>query len=127
MNLVAPEAVSYYTNLTFNFSNTLKDQPINLNDYSDSTFIVDIDGQVYQGSSSGGTSASITIIGGVDKFINGSNPDRLASNFFITEPQKVVLYRIIKDLSIYTDSATISSDNDKLLQSLNALYQNYCG
>jgi len=127
MNLVAPEAVSHYTNLTFNFSNTLKDQPINLNDYSDSTFVIDIDGQVYQGSSSSGTSASVTIIGGVDKFINGSNPNRLASNFFITEPQKVVLYRIIKDLSIFTDSATIDSDSDKLQQSLNALYQNYCG
>ena len=127
MNVVAPEAVSYSKSITFNFSNTLKDQPINMNDYVSSSFIIDIDGQVYQSAPSSDASATVTIIGGIDKFVNGSNPNRLASNFYITEPQKVTLYRIMKDLAIYTDSATITSNSDKLQQSLTALYYNYCG
>jgi hypothetical protein len=127
MNVVAPEAIAYTTNLTFNFSNTLKDQPINLDDYSSANFVIDIDGQVYQGQPVDGTNSTTIIIGGIDRFINGSNPNRLVSNFYLTEPQKVVLYRIMKDLAIYTDSATITSDSDKLQQSLTALYTNYSG
>jgi hypothetical protein len=65
-------------------------------------------------------------MGGSDKFIN-EKVERLESTFYITEPQKLTLYKAIKELSKRTDSAVITSDNDKLEQSITALYRNFCG
>lgn len=126
MNRVAPEAIAYSKNLNFDFSNTLRNDNINLDNYSNYTFIIDVDGSVYQSASADENSASIVIIGGVDKFAF-EKMERLQSNFFITETQKVTLYKTIKELSKFYDSAVITSNNDKLEQSLNALYSNYCG
>ena len=126
MREVSPEAVSYSKNLTFTFSQTLRGENVNLNDYSDYTFIIDVNGIVYQGADSSEQAATIVIIGGVDRFIHGKTAN-LPSNFFLTEQQKVTLYKIIRDLSKYTNTATISSDNDLLEQSLSSLYNNYCG
>ena len=126
MREVSPEAVSYSKNLSFTFSQTLRGENVNLNDYSDYTFIIDVNGLVYQGSDSSESAASIVIIGGIDRFIHGKTAS-LSSNFFLTEQQKVTLYKIIRDLSKYTNTATITSDNDLLEQSLSSLYNNYCG
>ena len=126
MNTVSPLAVAYCRNLSFNFTNTLKEEQINYDDYMDYTFLIDVDGLVYQMNEANEMSAGIVIVGGVNKFVN-EKMERTVSNFFLTEPQKVVLYQIMKELSKYTDSAQITSDNDKLQQSLYALYKNYCG
>ena len=71
-------------------------------------------------------SATITVIGGSDRFIN-EKANRLGSTFYISEPQKLTLYKAIRELSMRIDSANITSNNDKLEQSLCALYRNYCG
>jgi len=126
MNKVSPEAIAYCKNLSFDFSNTLRNENVNLNDYSNYTFIIDVNGIVYQSSSANESSASVIIIGGLDGFAN-EKMERLYSNFFITETQKVTLYKAIKELAKYYDSAQITSSNDKLQQSLYALYANYCG
>ena len=126
MNEVSPEAVTFSKNLSFTFSNTLRGENVSLQNYSSYTFIIDVNGIVYQGSSSNEQSASIIIIGGIDKFAYAKSPS-LAPNFFLTEQQKVTLYKIIRDLSKHTNTATISSDNDLLEQSLSSLYNNYCG
>jgi len=126
MNIVSPEAVSYSKDLYFTFSKTLKDEKVNLNDYASSTFIIDIDGTVYQGAQANHDNASITLIGGINMFIN-SKAVYSASQYYITEQQKITLYKIMREQARYYDSSTITSDNDKLEQSLNALYLNYCG
>ena len=126
MNVVSPEAVAYSKDLHFEFSKTYKDQKVNLDDYSSYTFIMDIDGSVYQGASANEQSAKVVLIGGINMFINGKATIS-PSNYYITEQQKITLYRIMRDLSKFSDSSTITSDNDKLEQSLNALYLNYCG
>ena len=126
MNKVAPTAVSYSTNLNFSFSNTTRGEKVNLNDYSSFTFIIDVDGTVYQGASASEQNASVCIIGGLNKFVN-SKLNVPYSNYYLTEQQKVTLYKIMKDLSMFTDNATITASHDKLEQSLNALYLNYCG
>ena len=126
MQEVSPEAVAYSKNLDFSFSNTLRNENVNLNNYNSYTFIIDVDGTVYQGANASESQASIVIIGGIDKFMH-SKSTSLASNFFLTEQQKVTLYKLIKELSIYTNTALISSDNDTLEQALNSLYNNYCG
>jgi hypothetical protein len=126
MNRVAPTAITYSTSLNFVFSKTLRGEKVDLNKYSTYTYVIDVDGSVYQGSPADEKNASICIIGGVNKFIN-SKTNTIYNNYYLTEQQKVTLYKVIKDLSIYTDSATITSDNDKLEQALTALYVNYCG
>lgn len=126
MNKVAPSAVSYCTGLDFSFSNTTRGEIINLNDYSSFTFIIDVDGIIYQGASANEKSATVCIIGGLNKFVN-SKLNVPHSTYYITEQQKLTLYKIMKDLSKFTDSAKITANHDKLEQSLNALYFNYCG
>jgi len=126
MNRVSAEAVAHSKNLTFNFSGTLRNQNVNLNDYSSYTFIIDVDGSVYQGSNASEDNANIIIIGGIDVFMF-TKSSTFASNFFLTEQQKVTLYKIIKELSRYTNTADITSDNDTLQQALTSLYNNYCG
>jgi len=126
MNKVSPTAIAYSKNLSFDFSNTVRDQNINLDDYASYTFILDIDGSIYQSAAANEDNASIVVIGGIDTFAN-EKMERLSSNFFITESQKIVLYKALKELSKFYDSANITSSNDKLELSLNALYSNYCG
>lgn len=126
MNTVSPEAISHSKNLNFDFSNTLRDEQVNLDNYSSYTYIIDVDGIIYQASNANEDSANIVIIGGTDKFIN-EKMNTLNSNFFITETQKTVLYKAMKELAKFYDSAQITSNSDKLEQSLNALYSNYCG
>ena len=126
MNTVSPEAISHSKNLNLDFSNTLRDEEVNLDNYSSYTYIIDVDGIIYQASNANEDSANIVIIGGTDKFIN-EKMNTLNSNFFITETQKTVLYKAMKELAKFYDSAQITSNSDKLEQSLNALYSNYCG
>lgn len=126
MKRVSPDAVSYCKNMTFTFSKTLRNQDVNLNDYQSSNFIIDVDGGVYQGASANEQSATITVIGGINGFIN-EKAVRLQLDFYVTSQQKITIYRIIKGLSQITDNATISSDNPILEQSVTALYKNYCG
>ena len=66
------------------------------------------------------------LIGGLNKFIHAKSITAY-SNFYITEQQKVTLYKAIRELARYTDTASISSNNDKLEQSISALYNNHCG
>ena len=126
MNTVSPNAVAYCKNLYFTFSGDLRNQEVDLNKYSKSTFIVDVDGTVYQGAQANPKNATVTIIGGTNKFAYSTSQE-LYSNFYITEQQKVTLYKILRELSIYYDNAVIQSDNDKLEQALTSLYTNYCG
>lgn len=126
MNKVSPEAVAHSKDLNFEFSETLRGEPVNINDYSDATYIIDLDGTIYQGASASEESATLIIIGGIDKFIN-EKIERHAVNFYITEQQKLTVYKIIKELALFYQDASISSSNETLQQSIIALYSNYCG
>ena len=127
MNRVSYEAPSYSTDVSFNFSETLRGEKVDLNKFAEYTYILDIDGTLYQGAQANENQASICLIGGVNKFVNSKKPDGVYSNFYISEAQKVALYKIVKKMSEYSDSAKITSTNDKLEQAVNALYTNYCG
>jgi len=126
MNQISPEAISFCKNLFFAFSGDLRNQSVDLNKYSSYTFIIDIDGTVYQGGSSNPDSATVVIIGGIDKFLYSTSQE-LHTNFYITEQQKITLYKIMREHSKFYDTAVITSDNDKLEQALISLYSNYCG
>lgn len=126
MNLVSPEAVAHSKDLSFEFSKTLRGENVDLNQYSSATYIIDLDGKVYQGASANEQQASIIIIGGIDKFVN-EKVNRTSVNFYISEQQKHTIYKIIKELSNYYQDSTISSSNELLEQAVSALYSNYIG
>ena len=126
MKKISADAVSYSKNLNFSFSNTLRNQQVNFNDYASATFIIDVDGTVYQSASSNESSANIIVIGGINKFIN-EKASRVAVNNYVTVQQKITLYNIIKGTALILDDAVISSDNTSLELMLNALYSNLCG
>jgi hypothetical protein len=126
MNLMSPSSLSYYKNLSFDFSNTMRNEKVNIEEYASSGYVIDVNGEIYSSGSIGGDSATIVIIGGSDRFIN-EKTSRLESTFYMSEPQKLTLYKIIKEISMKLDSVNITSNNnDKLEQSLCALYKNYC-
>ena len=125
MILMSPSALSYHKNLTFNFSNTLRNQQVDLEKYAANGYVIDVNGEIYSSGSVSGEDATITVIGGSDRFIN-EKANRLSATFYMSEPQKITLYKAIKELSKKIDSANITSNNDKLEQSLNSLYKNYC-
>lgn len=125
MNVVSPEAVAHSKNLQFTFSETMRNEPVDLDLYtSQANYVMDVNGAIYQGTPADEENATIVIIGGDDRFVN-EKVERISSNFFYTEPQKIALYKMIKELAGFQASATITSDNDKLDQVLNALYKNY--
>ncbi len=126
MKNVSPEALSYCNNFYFTFSKTLRNQSVDLNTYAGATFIIDVDGRVYQGADANESSASVVIIGGTTEFIN-EKAKIVHVDYYITQQQKVTLYRAMKSLSTFTHSAQIQSDNDKLQKAILALYLNFCG
>ena len=60
MNTVSPEAISHSKNLNFDFSNTLRDEQVNLDNYSSYTYIIDIDGIIYQSAPANEDKANIS-------------------------------------------------------------------
>ena len=125
MMLMSPGALSYHKNLTFVFSNTLRNETVDISQYA-SDYVIAVNGEVYSSGSASGDNATVVIIGGSDRFIN-EKTERLESTFYMSEPQKLTIYKAIKELSKRTDSANILSNNDKLEQSITALYRNFCG
>ena len=77
----------------FDFSKTLRGERVNLDDYRTYTFIIDVDGTVYQGANSSEDFANICIIGGLNKFVN-SKINTVYNSYYLTEQQKVTLYKI---------------------------------
>lgn len=126
MNEISPEAVAHSKDLSFEFSKTLRGENIDINQFASATYVIDIDGKVYQGASANEQQASIIIIGGVDKFIN-EKIERTSVNFYISEQQKLTIYKIIKELANYYQDSSISSSNELLEQAVSALYSNYIG
>lgn len=127
MKLVSPGAPSYSKNLAFSFSKTKRNESVSLNDYSDYNYILDVNGMLYMGSEPGEDSATVCIIGGDDTFVN-EKAKRINSNYYISEPQKVTLYDMMREHARWGDSAEITcEDSEKLELGLYSLYKNSCG
>ena len=126
MNIVSPSAVSYSKNLSFEFSNTLRNDNVDMSDYAYAQYIIDVDGKIYQSAPANEQDASIVLIGGVDAFIN-EKAIRPQSNFYITQQQKNTLYKIMKEHATYYSDAEVTGNTDSLDQCVSALYNNLVG
>ena len=126
MNVVSPSAISFSKNLTFEFSNTLRNENVNMSNYSYAQFIIDVNGRIYQAASANEDSATIVLIGGIDAFIN-EKAIRPQSPFYMTQQQKNVIYKIMKEHSQYYSDAEVVGIGDELDQCVSSLYNNLVG
>ena len=124
MAIVGSALVAKYNNFTFNVTNTLRNETIDVNSIS-ADFVISIDGTIVQNKTPASTSATVVLVGGLDTFVNEKS--QRTPKFYITENQKVILYNILKQVALVTDTAQITSDNETLEQIAYATYFNYCG
>ena len=126
MNVVSPSAISYSKNLTFEFSNTLRNENVNMSDYSYAQYVIDVDGKIYQFAPANEQDATIVLIGGIDAFIN-EKAIRPQAPFYITQQQKNTIYKIMKEHANYYSDAEVIGTSDGLDQCVSALYNNLVG
>jgi hypothetical protein len=146
--IVGPGAVASCKNLYFTLTNTYRDEDVNIagTDASNQTtsqvtsggggdipgitnvggnFVIDICGTIYKVSEPQPDSASITVIGGRDNFTH--EKQSRPSVFYITQRQKMIIYKILFELASKTNKAELHSDNSVLEQIITSTYSNYCG
>lgn len=107
-------------NLTFEFTNTLRNQSVDLNSI-DADFVINIDGVIYTKKIPSG-SAKIVLVGGLSSFTN----EKISRESFtyLTVPQQRTLLQIISKLGKFHKNASIVSSNDSLYNYLNEMYYN---
>jgi hypothetical protein len=122
--VVGPAYVARSINIAFSVTGTLRNETVNIGSIG-ANFVLSIDGTIYKNSEPSPTSATVTLVGGDDTFINEKNLRR--GKFYMTERQKVTLYNILKIVAQSSDTAQITSDHPVLQQVAYATYFNYCG
>ena len=123
-DIVGPGTVGSNKNLYFKVTDTFRDQNIDPAS-QDGNFVIDIDGVIYKISDPQPNNAAITVIGGRDTFSH-EKADR-PYVFYITQKQKVAIYKILKELAKNTNKAELHSDNTVLDHIISSTYTNYCG
>lgn len=122
---VGPPKVARSKNLTFSSTKTLRGQSVDVNSVS-SNFVIDTHGEIFQLSEPSPDSATITLVGGLDTFVNEKQTrDPI---FYITQKQKNTVYAILRELAVNTDNAQVTcSDSDVFDRLVSSAYYNYCG
>jgi D-arabinose 1-dehydrogenase-like Zn-dependent alcohol dehydrogenase len=125
MNQVSATKIAKAKNLYFKTTDTPRGTKLDLNSLG-GNYVIDIDGTVYEISESSGESASITIVGGIDTFVNEKKYRPYVT--YLTQRQKMVLYSILKELAQNTIKAEVSAGDNTMIDSLvKSVYRNYCG
>ena len=99
MDKVGPGKVAQAKNLYFKTSNDPRGTKVDIQGLG-GNYVIDIDGAIYEVSASSGESAAITIVGGIDTFVN--EKQYRPYSFYITQRQKISIYEILRELSQVT-------------------------
>ena len=125
MDKVGPGKVAQAKNLYFKTSEDPRGTKVNIQGLG-GNYVIDIDGAIYEVSASSGESAAITIVGGVDTFVN--EKQYRPYSFYLTQRQKLSIYEILRELSQVTVKAQLSAGDNEILDFLvTNTYSNYCG
>ena len=95
MDKVGPGKVAQAKNLYFKTSNDPRGTKVDIQGLG-GNYVIDIDGAIYEVSASSGESAAITIVGGVDTFVN--EKQYRPYSFYLTQRQKLSIYEILRIL-----------------------------
>ena len=125
MDKVGPGKVAQAKNLYFKTSGDPRGTKVDIKGLG-GNYVIDIDGAIYEVSASSGESAAITIVGGVDTFVN--EKQYRPYSFYLTQRQKLSIYEILRELSQVTVKAQLSAGDNEILDFLvTNTYSNYCG
>jgi len=125
MNKIGPGKVAQAKNLYFKTSGDPRGTKVDIQALG-GNYVIDIDGAIYEISAASGDSAAITIVGGVDTFVN--EKQYRPYSFYITQRQKLSIYEILRELSQVTVEAQLSAGDNEILDFLvTNTYSNYCG
>jgi peroxiredoxin len=125
MNQVSASKIAKAKNLYFKTTNTARGTKLNLSSLG-GNYVIDIDGTVYEISEASGESAAITVVGGIDTFVNEKQYRPYLD--YLSQRQKVVIYSILKELAQNTIKAELSAGDNTMLDNLiKSVYRNYCG
>lgn len=117
--------VARSTNITFETSQTLRNEVVNIDQFN-TDFVIDINGAIYKLSEPMDGQATVTIVGGLDTFVNEKIYREPLP--YLTQLQKNTLYSILKELATFTDAATVQCSNDTIIDDfINSAYFNFCG
>lgn len=114
------EQISKIKNLRFEFTNTLRNQDIDLNSVS-GDFIINTNGLIYV-KNIPKKNATIVLVGGLSTFVNEKIYREPSP--YITIPQQQTLVRILKRLGVMYSDATVNSSNNALNNFVNEMYFN---
>ena len=125
MNQAGPGKVAKAKNLYFKTTDTPRGTIVNKASLG-GNYVIDVDGNIYEVSAASGETAAITIIGGIDTFVN--EKEYRPYSFYLTQRQKITLYSILKEVATISDKAEIhAAENEILDYLLTNTYSNYCG
>ena len=108
-------------NLTFEFTNTLRNQQVDLNAVG-GNFVIDINGLIYVNGTPPRDSATIMIVGGLSTFIN-EKVYREPTSYMTIQQQRTVS-KILRKLGIFYTDANVTSSNNALSNFVNQAYFN---
>lgn len=107
-----------------NFTYTLRNEAVDLSQLSGDV-ILDINGSFYQKNEPSDT-ITIDVIGGIDKYIYAQS-EITPYPFYMTNPQKVAFYNLMRLVSNQSRDVEINSNNASLEGFLQNLYNNFRG
>ena len=124
MKTVSAKDISKAGTYNFEFTYTFRDEAVNMSGVN-ADIILDISGKYYQLREQR-NEYKISIIGGIDKYIYARSQS-VDYPFYLTSPQKIALYTLMRHVSSQVEDIEITSSNETLEIMLNNLYNNYVG
>lgn len=115
------DQISKIRNLTFEFTNTLRNQSVDLNSVN-GNFVIDINGLIYVKGTPPSDSATVTLIGGLSTFVN-EKVQREPTTYMTIQQQRTVS-KIIRKLGVFYTNASVGSSNKALSNFVNQCYFN---
>ena len=121
LKAASADQVCKVKNLTFEFTNTLRNQSVNLNSVG-GNFVIDINGLIYINGTVPSESATVTLVGGLSTFIN-EKVYREPTTYMTIQQQRTVS-KILRKLGVFYTNANVDSSNKALSNFINQCYFN---
>lgn len=124
IRVISPEGMAKFNSYTLYFTYSYIGEAVPLRRLRGNA-VLDVNGFFY-GLREPSDDVTIAVIGGMNKHIYQNTDDPLLG-FYITEFQKNSLRALARAISVYGDSAKISSENRQLESIMTNMYRNFTG
>lgn len=121
LSQVSPQKVSMNArNFIINFSNTRRDEKININSYNTNYFL-DTNGVLYEKAIRSVQTTSVVVVGGDHRFLHQKNNSE-EPEIYITPPQIITIKEMMRHLSYSGGEYPNIESSDEYLQNLTLNY-----